>query len=119
MGVKATIVNVVCISKKQECGGGSRPRLVKVIVVSEHEKALLLCNCTKLHDKNNSEEVRRIYKTPDLTSKEQQQNKALRSRLAEMNYTSRATIYTAMIEHNYTAGGVLLYVHESLHMKCW
>ena len=58
-------------------------------VVSEHEKALLLRNCTKLCDKINPEEVRRIYVTPDLTPKEQQQNKALRSQLAEMNKGGR------------------------------
>ena len=85
LGVKATIVNAVRIGKKQESGGVSRPRLVKVTVASEHEKALLLRNCTKLCDKNNPEEVRKIYVTPDLTPKEQQQNKALRSQLAEMN----------------------------------
>ena len=85
LGVKATIVNATRIGRKREPGSGSRPRLVKVTVASEHEKALLLRNCTKLRDQNNPDEVRKIYVTPDLTPKEQQQNKALRSQLAEMN----------------------------------
>ena len=46
---------------------------------------MLLRNCTKLRDKNNPEEVKKIYVTPDLTPKEQKQSKALRSQLAEMN----------------------------------
>jgi len=41
-GVKATITDVIRICKKQDSGSGSRPRLVKVTVASEHEKALLL-----------------------------------------------------------------------------
>ena len=89
LGVKTTIVNADHIGKKQEAGGSSKPRLVKVTVASEHEKALLLRNCTRLHDKSNPEEVRRIYVTPDLTPKEQQQNKALRSQLAKMNEGGR------------------------------
>jgi len=84
LGVKATITNAIRIGKKQD-SSGSRPRLVKVTVASDHEKALLLRNCTKLRDKNNPEEVKKIYVTPDLTPKEQKQGKALRSQLAEMN----------------------------------
>jgi len=89
LGIKTAIVNANRIGKKQEAGGSSKPRLVKVTVALEHEKALLLRNCTKLHDKSNPEEVRRIYVMPDLTPTEQQQNKALKSQLAKMNEGGR------------------------------
>ena len=85
LGVKESTTNAIRIGKKQDSGSGSRPRLVKVTVASEHEKALLLRNYTKLRDKNNPEEVRKIYVTPDLTPQEQKQSKALRSQLAEMD----------------------------------
>ena len=85
LGVKASITNAIRIGKKQDSENGSSPRLVKVTVASEQEKALLLRNCTKLCDKNNPEEVKNIYVTPDLTPKEQKESKALRSKLAEMN----------------------------------
>ena len=81
LGVKATITNAIRIGKKQDSRSGSRPRLVKVTVASEHEKALLLRNCSKLRDKNDPEEVRKIYVTPDLTPKEQKQSKALKANL--------------------------------------
>ena len=85
VGVKTKVVNALRIGKKRQSESGSKPRLLKITVASEYEKALLLHNCTKLRDKNNPEDIRKIYVTPDLTPREQQQNKALRSQLAEMN----------------------------------
>ena len=52
---------------------------------SEREKATILRNCTKLRAKDNPEDIQKVYITPDLTPREQQHNKALRARLAEMN----------------------------------
>ena len=49
------------------------------------DKALLLRNCTKLRKKDNPEDIRKVYVTPDLTPQEQKHSKALRSQLAEMN----------------------------------
>ncbi len=75
LGVKATIVNATRIGRKREPGSGSRPRLVKVIVTSKLEKALLLRNCTKLHDQNNLDEVRKIYNSqPDSKGAATKQN---------------------------------------------
>ena len=54
-------------------------------VESEREKAAILRNCTKLRAKDNPEDIQKVYITPDLTPREQQHNKALRARLAEMN----------------------------------
>ena len=39
----------------------------------------------KVANKNNPENVRKVYVTPDLTPQEQQHNKVLRNQLAEMN----------------------------------
>ena len=42
-------------------------------------------NSTKLRNKNKLENIRKIYVTPDLTPREQQQNKVLKAELAEKN----------------------------------
>ena len=83
LGVKATITNAIRIGKKQDSGSGSRPRLFKVTVASEHEK--LCCFETALLSFVIRTKLRKIYVTPDLIPKEQKQSKALRSQLAEMN----------------------------------
>jgi len=85
MSVKPNIAKAYRIGKKRDPGSNVRPRLIKLILTSEHDKALLLCNCTKLRNKDNPENVRSLYVTPDLTPKEQQKNKALRAQLAELN----------------------------------
>jgi len=58
---------------------------LKLTLASEQDKELLLHNCIKLRNKNNPENVRKVYVTPDLTPWEQQQNNALRAQLTEMN----------------------------------
>jgi len=85
MGVKPSILNAYRIGKKRNPGPGIRPRLLKLTLASEQDKALLLRNCTKLRNKDNPEDVKKVYVTPDLTPREQQKNKALRTQLAEMN----------------------------------
>ena len=83
LGVKAKITNANRIGQKKDNQPG--PRLIKVSVESEREKATILRNCTKLRTKDNPEDIQKVYITPDLTPREQQHNKALRARLAEMN----------------------------------
>lgn len=83
LGVKAKIINANRIGRKKD--SQSRPRLTKVSVESEREKAMILRNCTKLRAKDNPEDIRNVYITPDLTPREQQHNKALRAQLAEKN----------------------------------
>lgn len=85
MGVKPGIVKAYRIGKKRDPGPNVRPRLLKLILSSDHDKALLLRNCTKLRNEDNPEDIRRVYVTPDLTPREQQKNKALRAQLAEKN----------------------------------
>ena len=80
MGVKSNIANALRIGKKGEPGPNVKPRLLKVALATEHDKSLLLQNCTKLRSKNNSDNVRNVYVctvTPDLTPREQQLSKAL------------------------------------------
>ena len=75
LGVKAKIIDANRIGQKKDNQPG--PRLIKVSVECEREKAAILHNCTK--------NIQKVYITPDLTPREQQHNKALRARLAEMN----------------------------------
>ena len=65
------------------------PRLIKVSVESEHDKAMLLYNCTKLRARDNPEDIQKVYITPDLTPREQQHNKDLRIQLAEKNKSGK------------------------------
>ena len=85
MGIKPTIVNALRIGKRRDPGAEIKPRLLKLTLVSEQDKVLLLRNCTKLQNKSNPENVRKVYVTPDLTPQEQKQNKVLRTQLAKMN----------------------------------
>jgi len=59
--------------------------LLKLVLSSEHDKAFILRNCKKLRNKENPEDVRRVYVTPDFTPLEQQKNKALRAQFTEKN----------------------------------
>jgi len=49
------------------------------------EKVLILHNCTKLRDENNPDEIKKVFITPDLTTKEQAVNKKLRTELKNLN----------------------------------
>ena len=80
LNVPVKVTNGVRLGKK-----GEKQRLLKISLSSNKEKAQVLCNCTKLHNSSHPEHIRKIYITPDLTPKQQQRNKALRARLAEMN----------------------------------
>ena len=53
---------------------GSKPRLLKISLSTEIEKAKLLRNCTKLRDPNLPLVMRKIFITPDLTPNEQRFN---------------------------------------------
>ena len=84
IGVKPSIVKAYRAGKRRDPGPNVRPRLLKLILSSEHDKALLLRNCTKPWNKENPEDVRRVYVTPDLTPHEQQ-----KIRLLEYNWLKR------------------------------
>ena len=71
MGIKPTVVNALRIGKRRDAGPDVKPRLLKLTLASKQDKASLLRNCTKLQNKSNSENVRKVYATPDLTPQEQ------------------------------------------------
>ena len=80
----------VTINKAFRLGKHSdKPRLLKISVNSEAEKASLLRNATKLKNVDHPEEMQLIFITPDLTPKEQQINKKLREELRELNKDSK------------------------------
>ena len=87
LGAQVSISNASRIGKK--CDNTNKPRLLKVTVSSSREKVQVLRNCTKLRSKDNPEEIQSVYITPDLTPKEQKENKALRSQLAELNKSEK------------------------------
>ena len=80
LGVQTTVNNAIRLGKK-----GDKNRLLKVSVNSDKEKAAILRSCTRLRNDSTPSHFRKVYITPDLTPQQQAQNKALRSRLAEMN----------------------------------
>ena len=49
------------------------------------EKPSILSKCYKVRNSNNPENIQKIFATPDLTPLEQQKDKTLRPKLAEMN----------------------------------
>jgi len=80
LGVTSTVTNAIRLGSK-----GAKPRLLKISVSSKREKSIILKNCTKLRNKEYPNDIQKIYITPDLTPKEQKENKALRNRLSELN----------------------------------
>ena len=64
---------------------GDTPRLLKIMIPTEHDKAFILCYSFKLRSDDNPEDIKKIFITPDLTPKEQKENKKLRAELKEKN----------------------------------
>ena len=63
----------------------TKPRILRVTVATERDKALILRNSTKVRSVTGAEYLKNLFITPDMTPREREQNKALRSRLKEMN----------------------------------
>ena len=81
LNIQVRISNAIRLGKK----GGPKPRLLKITVESDEEKAAILRNTKKLRTQSTPEHLKRIFITPDLTPREQEANKALRSELARRN----------------------------------
>jgi len=64
---------------------GDKPRLLKVSVASESDKASIMRNCTKLRNTNLPTAIQKVFITPDLTPKEQEVNRKLQAELKELN----------------------------------
>ena len=84
LGVSVAINKAFRLGKHND-----KPRLLKISVNSEAEKASLLRNATKLRNADHPKEIQQIFITPDLTPKEQQINKKLREELRELNKESK------------------------------
>ena len=83
LSIPASISNVVRLGKRTE--DRDKPRLLRITVDSDQTKAKILRNCTKIRNIKEPEYLQQVYITPDLTFKERERNKLLRSKLAEMN----------------------------------
>lgn len=82
--VDAQVDTIVRIGKKDP----NKTRLLKVDVLSEKMKKLILRNSPQLREESNPDWVKKVFITPDLTPKEQEENKALREKLTELNKTA-------------------------------
>ena len=80
LDTKVSITKCFRIGKKD-----AKPRLLKMSLGTEVEKAKILRNCTKLHDLKLSPDLHKVFITPDLITKEREANKNLRAQLKEMN----------------------------------
>ena len=81
--IDVQVDTVACIGKKDS----EKTRLLKVDVPSEKLKKQVLHNSSKLRDDSNPDWIKKVFITPDLTPKEQAENKVLREKLAELNKT--------------------------------
>ena len=64
---------------------GPTPRLLKISVESDEEKAVILQNLKKLRASSTPEQLKCKFVTSDLTLREREANKAMRSELAQHN----------------------------------
>ena len=80
LSIPSNVTNAIRLGQK-----GAKPNLLKITLDSERSKVLILKNCTKLRDTDSPEYLKSVYITPDLTPKEKDTNKALRSKLNELN----------------------------------
>ena len=79
--VDVEVESAVRLGKKDP----GKTRLLKVDVSSEKMKKMVLRNSVKLRDESNPDYIKKIFITPDLTPKEQEENKLLREKLFKMN----------------------------------
>ena len=80
LSIPSNVTNAIRLGQKS-----AKPRLLKITLDSERSKALILKNCTKLRGTDTPEYLKSVFITPDLTPKERDTNKALRSKLNELN----------------------------------
>ena len=80
LGISVNIAKAFRLGQRRD-----KPRLLKVTVSTEQEKAGILRNCTKLRNSNNPNDIKNIFITPDLTPLEQTANRKLREELKEKN----------------------------------
>ena len=84
LGTTVTIDKALRLGKRS-----SKPRLLKLSLNSDQEKASILKNKLKLRSSNNPQNIRNIFITPDFTPLEKRKNKVLRQQLTEMNKGDR------------------------------
>ena len=84
LGLSTKITNAYRLGKK-----GDNVRLLKVSVGSKQERANVLSKCTQLRKIPSPSYLKNVFVTPDLTKKEQEANRALRAKLADMNKSGK------------------------------
>jgi len=85
VGIDANISNAMRIGNR-----GAKTPLLKVTVGSTKEKVSILKRCTKFMQQNQSHPCTKdICITPDLTQKQQAENKAFGAKLKELNKSEK------------------------------
>lgn len=85
LGVSTKVEKAARLGKRTDKSSTDKPRLLKITISSEHDKAKILRSCTKLRHHENPPEIQKLFITPDLTPHEQEVNKNLRSELKKLN----------------------------------
>ena len=85
LGISTKIEKAICLGKHTDRSSADKPRLFKISVSSENDKAKILHTCTKLSQRENPQEIQKLFITPDLIPREQETNKKLRAELKELN----------------------------------
>ena len=85
LGISAKIERAIHLGKRTDKSSTDKPRLLKISVSSEHDKAKILRTCTRLSQRENPQEIQKLFITPDLTPHEQEINKKLRIEFKELN----------------------------------
>ena len=80
LGIPTSVSNATRLGRK-----GTKPRILRVTVATERDKAIILWNSTKVRSVTGVEYLKNLFITPDMTPSKREQNKALRSRLKGMN----------------------------------
>ena len=83
--ISTKIEKAIRLGKRTDKPSSVKPRLLKITVSSELDKAKILRSCTRLSRHENPPEIQKLFITPDLTPREQEVNKKLRAELKELN----------------------------------
>jgi len=83
--VETCIDDILRLGKKDS----GKQRLLKVSVPSLAVKRSILHNSSKLRDMSEPGWMKKVFVTPDLTPKEQEQSKELRKQLADLNSSDK------------------------------
>ena len=84
--VDVAVDNAIRLGKKIN----DKSRLLRITLPNESVKKQIMRSVSKLRVDSNPDWMKRIFITPDLTPKEQEENRKLRKKLSELNSSGKA-----------------------------